>query len=74
MLADQVYIAAMVALAGQTPVGKTWLLDRGKVKLDLGIADSSFDDIQRQIEARLPGKWDKATGVGKTIYVYKRIE
>ena len=73
MLGDQIYIAALIESAGKTPVGKTWVLDRLKVMADLDITDLAFEEIQRQIEARMAGKWDKATGTGRKMYVYLRF-
>jgi hypothetical protein len=63
----------LVELASKTPVGKTWVLDRSKVMVDLAITDAGFEDLQRQIEARMPGKCDKATGTARRLYVYLRL-
>jgi hypothetical protein len=62
MLGDQIYLAALVELAGKTPVGKTWVLDRSKAMLDLDITDAAFEDLQHQIEARMTGQWGRRRG------------
>lgn len=73
VLGDQIYIAALVESASKTPIGKTWVLDRSQVIADLGITDVAFEEIQRQIEARMTGNWDRATGTGRKMYVYLRF-
>ena len=74
MLGDQIYIAALVELAAKTPVGKTWMLDRSRVLLDLSLTVSKFNELQRVIEARMPGKWDKASATDGNLYVYMRTD
>jgi hypothetical protein len=74
VLGDQIYIAALIELAGTTQVGKTWAMDRDKISRDLGISDAMFDDVQQQIEARMPGKWDKASSSNRQFYVYMRLK
>jgi hypothetical protein len=73
VLGDQIYLAALIELAGKTPVGNTWILDRSKILLDLGIADRDFEELQRQIEARIPGKWENASSTSHEMYVYIRM-
>jgi hypothetical protein len=73
VLGDQIYIAALVELAGKTQVGRTWLLDRTKVMLDLAITDLIFDEVQKEIETRMPGKWDRAVSTDRNLYVYMRL-
>ena len=72
MLGDQIYIAALVEAAGKTRVGKTWLLERNKTMLDLGITDLDFDALRHQIEGRIPGKWNRASASDGNLYVYLR--
>jgi hypothetical protein len=73
VLGDQIYIAALLELAGKMLVGKTLVLDRSKVITDLAITDTDFDDIQRQLEARIPGKWNRASDTAGQLYVYMRL-
>jgi hypothetical protein len=49
------------------------MLDRAQVMVDLGITDPAFEDLQRQIEARMPGKWNKASATDGKHYVYMRL-
>jgi hypothetical protein len=58
---DQIYVAALVELAGKTQVGKTWALDRSRIMVDLSVTDAGFEDIQRQIESRISGRWNRAS-------------
>lgn len=74
MLRDQIYLAALVELAGKTLVGKTWVLDRSRVMVDLTLTDSAFDDVRSQVEARIPGKWNTARDAGGRLYIYMRLE
>jgi hypothetical protein len=74
VLGDQIYVAALVELAGKTQVGNTWALDRSKVMIDLSITDKGFQDVQRQLEARIPGKWNRASDTNGSFYIYKRLE
>lgn len=73
MLGDQIYIAGLIGSAGETPVGKTWMLDRAKVIVDLGITDPAFEDLQLQIEGRMPGKWNRASAADRKHYIYMRL-
>ena len=73
VLGDQIYTAGLIESAGKTSVGKTWMLDRAQVMVDLGIAAPAFEELQLQIEARMPGKWDKASATDRQHYIYMRL-
>jgi hypothetical protein len=73
VLGDQIYIAGLIGFAAETSVGKTWMLDRDQVMVDLGITDPAFEELQQQIEARMPGKWDKASATDRRHYIYMRL-
>lgn len=73
MLGDQIYIAGLIETARKTPVGKTWMLKRDQVIADLGINLQVFEELQRQLEASMPGKWDRAVSSNGSVLVYMRL-
>lgn len=73
MLGDQIYIAGLLESAGKTAVGRTWMLDREDIMSDLEIGPLEFDDLRQQIEARMPGAWDRAASTDGRVFVYKRL-
>lgn len=72
VLGDQIYLAGLLEAAGKTPVGKTWLLDRDQVMIDLAVTPWAFQELQVQIELRMPGKWNRASATDGSLFVYMR--
>lgn len=73
MLGDQIYIAGLIESAGNTSIGRTWVLDREDIMSDLDIGASEFEELRQQIEARMPGAWDRAASTDGCVFVYKRL-
>jgi hypothetical protein len=69
----EIYLAGLAESASHTRVGKTWMLDREKVMHDLAITGMRFDRLQRDLEGKMLGAWDKASATDRNLYVYMRL-
>jgi len=71
---DLNYIDGLVVGAGSIAIGKTWLLDRETVMLELRTGAEGFEELQRTLDTMMPGKWDRQVSSDGRLFVYKRLK